>query len=78
MNGKEILRNLVNFNTVKDKENVQMINYIEKILIAKGFQTDYKGKNLMMSINKEWNLGFLGHMDTVEPGKQWKTNPFQM
>lgn len=78
MNGKEILRNLVNFNTVKDKENVQMINYIEKILIAKGFQTDYKGKNLMMSINKEWNLGFLGHMDTVEPGKQWKMNPFQM
>lgn len=78
MNEKEILRNLVNFNTVKDKENVQMINYIEKILIAKGFQTDYKGKNLMMSINKKWNLGFLGHMDTVEPGKQWKTNPFQM
>lgn len=78
MVGKEILRNLVHFNTVKDKENAQMINYIEKILREQGFQTDYKGRNLVMSIKKEWNLGFLGHMDTVEPGQQWKTNPFQM
>lgn len=78
MVGKEILRNLVRFNTVKDKENAQMINYIEKILREQGFQTDYKGRNLVMSIKKEWNLGFLGHMDTVEPGNQWKMNPFEM
>ncbi len=78
MVGKEILRNLVRFNTVKDKENAQMISYIEKILREQGFQTDYKGRNLVMSIKKEWNLGFLGHMDTVEPGNQWKMNPFEM
>ena len=78
MVGKEILRNLVRFNTVKDKENAQMISYIEKILREQGFQTDYKGRNLVMSIKKEWNLGFLGHTDTVESGNQWKTNPFQM
>lgn len=78
MVGKEILRNLVYFNTVKDKENAQMISYIEKILREQGFQTDYKGRNLVMSIKKEWNLGFLGHMDTVEPGNQWKMNPFEM
>lgn len=75
---KEILRNLVYFNTVKDKENAQMISYIEKILREQGFQTDYKGRNLVMSIKKEWNLGFLGHTDTVEAGNQWKTNPFEM
>ena len=40
MVGKEILRNLVRFNTVKDKENAQMISYIEKILREQGFQTD--------------------------------------
>lgn len=78
MVGKEILRNLVRFNTVKDKENAQMISYIEEILREQGFQTDYKGRNLVMSIKKEWNLGFLGHMDTVEPGNQWKMNPFEM
>lgn len=78
MDGKDILRDLVGFNTVKDKENVEIMNYIEKILREQGFQTDYKGKNLIMSIKKEWNLGFLGHTDTVESGNQWKTNPFQM
>lgn len=78
MDGKDILRDLVGFNTVKDKENVEIMNYIEKILINEGFQTDYKGKNLIMSIKKEWNLGFLGHTDTVEAGNQWKTNPFEM
>lgn len=78
MNEKDILRDLVGFNTIKDKENVEIMNYIEKILIEQGFQTDYKGKNLIMSIKDEYNLGFLGHTDTVEAGNQWKTNPFEM
>lgn len=78
MDVKDILRDLVGFNTVKDKENAKIMNYIEKILKAKGFQTDYKGKYLIMSIKDEYNLGFLGHTDTVEAGKCWKTNPFEM
>lgn len=78
MNVKDILRNLVRFNTVKDRENAEIMNYIEKILKAKGFRTDYKGKYLIMSIKDQYNLGFLGHTDTVEASDNWKTNPFEM
>ena len=32
-------------------ENKEMINYIEKYLSDLKFKTEYKGKNLIMSIN---------------------------
>ena len=40
----QILKDLVKFNTIKDKENKSIIQYIEKILKEKGFKTEYKGK----------------------------------
>ena len=45
----EILKNLVKFNTIKDKENSKTINYIENYLKSKGFKTELKTKNLVMS-----------------------------
>lgn len=78
MDVKDILRDLVRLNTVKDKENAEIMNYIERILKVKGFQTDYKGKSLMMSIKDEYKLGFLGHTDTVEASDNWQTNPFEI
>lgn len=78
MEVKNILKDLVRFNTIKDKENVQIINYIEDLLKKKGFKTEYKSKCLVMCIKEKYNLGFIGHTDTVEYNKDWNTNPFEM
>ena len=61
----KILKDLIKFNTIKDKENKEIINYIEKILLDKGLKTEYKGKYLIMSTEQLDKLGFLGHTDTV-------------
>ena len=74
----KILKELVGFNTIKDKENEKIINYIEKYLKNIGFQTEYKGKNLIMHIGKDAKMGFLGHTDTVEYIEGWNTNPFEL
>ena len=74
----KILKNLISFNTIKDKENEKIINYIEEYLKALGFKTDYKGRNLIMSIGKNAKIGFLGHTDTVEYIEGWNTNPFEL
>ena len=74
----KILKDLVKFNTIKDKENKEIIDYIEKILLEKGLKTEYKGKYLIMFTGKETKLGFLGHTDTVEYIEGWTTNPFEL
>lgn len=78
MNKYEILKDLVNFNTVRDKENSNIIEYIENILKQKGFVTEYKGKNLIMRYGNKPTLGFLGHTDTVEYIEGWNTNPLKL
>lgn len=74
----KILKDLIGFNTIKDKENKEIIEYIENLLIEKGFKTEYKGKNLIMSIGKNPKLGFLGHTDTVEYINGWNASPFEL
>ena len=74
----KILKDLIAFNTIKDKENKEIINYIENYLIDLGFNTDYKGKYLIMSIKENPKLGFLGHTDTVEYIDGWDTNPLEL
>ena len=78
MSVKSILKDLVEFNTMEDKENTQIINYIENVLKNKGFSVDYKSKCLIMSIKRESHLGFIGHTDTVQTGSDWLVNPFEM
>ena len=73
----KILKDLVKFNTVKDRENKEIIEYIENYLKKIGFRTEYKTKNLVMSIGKKAKLGFLGHTDTVEYIQEFK-NPFEL
>ena len=77
MNNYKILKDLVKFNTIKDQENNQIINYIEKYLTEIGFKTEYKTKDLVMSIGNNPKLGFLGHTDTVEYIDEFK-NPFEL
>ena len=74
----KILKDLIKFNTIKDKENKEIINYIEKILLDKGLKTEYKGKCLIMSTEQPTKVGFLGHTDTVEYIDGWDTNPFEL
>ena len=74
----KILKDLISFNTIKDKENKEIIEYIEKYLLNLNFKTEYKGKYLIMSIGKDFNFGFLGHTDTVEYIDGWNTNPHEL
>ena len=78
MNSKDILRDLINFNTIKDKENKNIINYIESYLQKLGFKTEYKSKCLVMSNKSECNIGFLGHTDTVSYSSDWSFDPFEL
>lgn len=75
---KEILKELVKINTIKDKDNKEIINYIENYLKDLGFITEYKSKCLVMSNRKDCNIGFLGHTDTVDYSNDWDTNPFEL
>lgn len=74
----KILKDLVKFNTIKDKENKEILDYIENYLLRFGFKTEYKNKNLIMSIGENPSLGFLGHTDTVEFIDGWETNSFDL
>ncbi len=73
----DVLKDLVRFNTIKDKDNEGIINYIEEYLKNLGFKTEYKTKALVMSIGENPKLGFLGHTDTVEYIDDFKT-PFEL
>ena len=73
----QTLKDLVKFNTINDKENEQILNYIEAKLKKLGFKTECKTKVLIMSIGENPKLGFLGHTDTVEYIEEFK-NPFDI
>lgn len=74
---EEILDNLVKFNTIKDKENKDILDYIEETLKELGFKTERKEKILIMSNKENATLGFLGHTDTVEYTVGWKYDPLK-
>lgn len=78
MNSKQILKKLISYNTINDKENEDIINYIEKYLKAFGFKTEYKSKCLVMSNSNDCEIGFLGHTDTVSYSNDWTFNPFKL
>ena len=78
MENYKILKDLVKFNSIKDKENKEILDYIEKYLLNLNFKTEHKDKNLIMSIGSEYKIGFLGHTDTVEYIDGWNYNPFKL
>ena len=49
MNEIDILKDLVSFNTIKDKENQKFLNYVEQVLSKLGFKTLKKEKYLIIS-----------------------------
>lgn len=73
-----VLKDLVKFNTIKDKNNINIINYIENFLLNLNFKTIKKDKYLIMSCGENCDLGFLGHTDTVDFTSGWENNPFEL
>ena len=78
MNEMDTLRDLVKFNTIKDKDNQGILTYIENYLKTLGIFLEKKEKYLIMSIGKEPILGFIGHSDTVNYIEGWSTSPFDV
>ena len=75
---QELLKDLIKFDTCKDKENKEIIDYIQNVLEEKGFNIEYKSKCLVMSNKKECRIGFIGHTDTVQSGNDWIYNPLEL
>lgn len=78
MDVKEILKDLVSYNTIKDKENKEILDYIQSYLEKLGFKREKREKYLIMSIGDSRGLGFIGHSDTVEITEGWSSNPLEM
>ena len=59
MECKEILKELIKFDTYKDKQNKEIMDYIQEVLEKKDFKVDYRSKCLVMSIKDNNNLAIL-------------------
>ena len=77
MENKEILKKLVSFNTIKDKENKEIMNFIEDYLKEDGFTTKRIKKCLIAYNDINSNIGFIGHTDTVD-FESWDGDPFKL
>lgn len=75
METKEILRKLVSFNTIKDNQNKEIMDYLEEYLRGYNFKTKRINKCLIAYNDQNPNIGFLSHTDTVDY-ESWDGNPF--
>ncbi len=78
LNVEEVLENLVKCNTINDKENKKILDYIENTLASLGFKTEKRDKFLIMFNNVQTPLGFLGHTDTVGANDDWQYEKFNL
>ena len=77
MKVEEILKKLVSFDTIKDYQNKQIMDYIEKYLEKYNFKTKRIEKCLIAYNDEKPNIGFIGHTDTVDY-ESWDGNPFEL
>ena len=77
MDVKEILKKLVSYNTIKDKDNKEIMDYIENYLKNYNFITKRIKKCLIAYNDENPNIGFIGHTDTVDY-ESWNGNPFEL
>ena len=81
MTVKEILKDLVEINTIKDKCNKEIMDYIENFVTPLGFEVDRRmnpdtGKEVLVAtFGDNPTLGFLGHTDTVDITEGWTYDP---
>ncbi len=77
MNAKEILKKLVSFNTIRDKQNKEIMDFIEEYLKKYKFITKRVKKSLIAYNSETPNVGFVGHTDTVDY-ESWDGSPFEL
>ena len=77
MDVKDILKDLVSFNTIRDKENKEIMDYIENYLKNYNFVTERVDKCLIAYNDPNPNIGFVGHTDTVDY-ESWDGDPFTL
>ena len=77
MDVKDILRDLVSFNTIRDQENKEIMDYIENFLKKYDFKTERIDKCLIAYNDDNPNVGFVGHTDTVDY-ESWDGDPFTL
>ena len=78
MQAKDILKELIKFDTYKDAENKEIMDYIQKTLKQEEFDLEYRSKCLVMSIKEKHKVAFIGHTDTVQSGNDWIYNPIEL
>lgn len=77
MEAKEILKKLVSFNTIRDNQNKEIMDFIENYLKGFGFETKRIKKCLIAYNDVSPNIGFIGHTDTVDY-ESWDGDPFEL
>ena len=77
MNLKDILKKLVSFNTIRDEQNKEILDFIENYLKGYSFTTKRVGKCLIAYNDLNPNIGFIGHTDTVDY-ESWDGCPFDL
>ena len=75
MDVKEILKLLVSYNTIRDNQNREIMDFIEEYLKSYGFTIERVDKSLVAYNDKNPNIGFIGHTDTVDY-ESWDGDPF--
>ncbi len=81
MDVKDILRKLISFDTVSDKENLKIMEYAKNYLESLKFSCELLGddkKILVAKYGENPILGFMGHTDTVSPRLTFGSNPFEL
>ena len=75
----DILEKLISINTIKDKDNNIIIDYIESILKPLNFEFEEIGTEKKILIAKRGisNIGFICHTDTVDY-HDWKYEPLKL
>lgn len=74
-----ILKNLIEINTINDLENAKIREYIKNILRPLNFSFEEIGngkKKVLIAKRKESKVGFVCHTDTVDASSFWTENPF--
>ena len=77
MNVKEILKKLVSYNTVRDNQNKDIMDFIENYLKKYNFDVKRINKCLVAYNSEMPNIGFIGHTDTVDY-ESWDGDPFTL
>ena len=77
MKVEEVLSKLVSFNTIRDNQNKEIMDFIENYLKEYNFITKRVEKCLIAYNDENANIGFIGHTDTVDY-ESWDGNPFEL